>query len=173
MSEVTRRLTLLAVLLGLATLGLWAAGTVTGTAGAAPKDGRPAEAGAPGSPGGGATMRLDDADHSRIQALDDQIKSLRADFHAQLDPLEAQVRGLKEKFEPQIKALEEQKKTLVEQGKSPAMRDLDAQEDSELAALADREKAEVEKVHQRFSDERKDIRQRFQQRRKELQGTKH
>jgi len=103
-----------------------------------------------------------------IKSINDQLKTLRDQYHAQLDPLEAQIKSLRDQFDPKIKALEEQKKTLVEQGKPQAIQDLDRQEESDLAALADREKTDITGVRQKYSEERTQITQKYDAQRKEL-----
>jgi len=75
----------------------------------------------------------------RVADLDNQIKSLRDQYHSELDPLETQVKALRDKYDPQIAALEDQRHTLVESTKSPQVRDLDDQETAELKQLADQE----------------------------------
>ena len=90
---------------------------------------------------------------SRIQDLDAQLKSLREQFHGQLDPLQSQVKAVRDQFEPRIKDLDAQRKQLVEEGKSSAMRALDQQEDADLAALAEREKAGLRRGRSKLEDE--------------------
>jgi DNA repair exonuclease SbcCD ATPase subunit len=112
------------------------------------------------------------AANTDLKALDDQIKTLREQFHAQIDPLEAEIKAAREKFEPQLKTLEDQRRALVEQRESPALRELDEQETGELASLGEQEKAELDRVRQRFAEQKKEIQQRYQQRRHELQSVK-
>jgi len=112
---------------------------------------------------------VDDARRGEIADLDAKIKQLRQEFHAELDPLQAQVKTVRDKYEPQIKSLEDQRKTLAEETKLPKIQELDRQEEADLAALADREKAEVEKVKTRYADERKAILQKYDEQRKEAQ----
>lgn len=107
--------------------------------------------------------RLGVANAGPIHDLDQQIKDLKDRFHSQLDPLQAQIKTLRDQFEPQIKTLEDQRHDLVESGKTPMMQDLDKQETSELAALADQEKSEVERVHAHYADARKDVQAKYQQ----------
>lgn len=121
-------------------------------------------------PAGAKAAEPMDPRRGQIKQLDEQIKSLRGELHAQVDPLEAQIKALRDKFDPQIKGLEEQKKTLVEQGKSPSMREIDEQESSELATLAQQEKEEVDKLKQHFADQRKEIQAKYDARRKHSWG---
>lgn len=104
--------------------------------------------------------------------LDNKIRAERTEYHAELDPLQVQVKVLCDRYEPEIKALVDQRKTFVEQGKPPAMQQLDAQEDAELAGLETGEKDELAKVKQRFVDARKAVQKKFDERRKELRGDK-
>jgi len=110
---------------------------------------------------------VDDARRGQLAELDAKIKQLRQEFRAELDPLQAQVKAVRDKYEPQIKSLEDQRKTLAEESKLPKIQQLDREEDADLAALAEREKTEVEKVKTRFADERKEIQQRYDEQRKE------
>ena len=110
------------------------------------------------------------AQDPQVAQLDQQIKAAREEYHSQLDPLQAQVKALREKYDPQIRSLEDQRWTLVEQGKSPEMQQLDAQERSALAALAEHEKADVDAAHQRCADQRRELQQKYADRRKELKG---
>jgi hypothetical protein len=110
--------------------------------------------------------------NARIRDLDTQIKSLRDSYHQQLDPLEAQIKGLHEKFDPQIQSLVDQRKDVVESGKPDNIRALDEQESSELAALADKEKADVDKVRADYGAQRKAIQQKYDDQRKALRGGK-
>jgi F0F1-type ATP synthase membrane subunit b/b' len=114
----------------------------------------------------------EDPRREQIKAIDDQIRSLREQFRSQTDPIEAQLKALREKFEADLQALQAHRKTLVEQGEPPALKDLNDEETSQLAALDDQEKAEIEKVHQHFSDEKKTLKESFQQRRHDLAGGK-
>lgn len=148
-------------ILTLAGWTFWAMSSlIAGPAAGARSEGRdPAQT----MPAGGAVQPHD----SEIKQLQGQIKSLRDELHSQLDPLQSQIRALHEKYDPQIQGLEDQKKTLVEQGKPAAIQQLDRQEDAELAALVEREKTEVEKVHQQTATERKEIQEKYDARRKE------
>jgi F0F1-type ATP synthase membrane subunit b/b' len=174
MSISPRHRVRLTLLLAIGACGLWIAGNRVHAA-VAPATGAPvpAVAAKPAPlPGGALPSTQGDTGRDDIRRLDEQIKALREQFHAEIDPLEAQIKAAREKFEPQLKTLEDQRRTLVEQRKSPEMRELDEQEAGELASLADREKLALDKVRQQFSDERKEIQQKYQQRRKELQGGK-
>jgi hypothetical protein len=113
----------------------------------------------PVNPPGG--MVAAGADTARIADLGRQLKALREEFHGKLDPLQAQVKALKDDYEPRIKVLEAQRHDLVEAGKPQAIQQLDRQEDGELAALADKEKSEHERVRQQYAQERKDVQARF------------
>ena len=144
-----------------------AVSTTTNRGTAQPASARPA----PGQP---ETSRLPEAgtktDNPQLLELDHRIKALREDLRSQLDPLEAQVKGLHEKYDAQIKDLVQQRKTLVEQGKPSAIQQLDVQEDGELATLADREKAEIEKVKESFAEQRKEVQRRYDDQRKGIAG---
>jgi hypothetical protein len=109
-------------------------------------------------------------DSGQIHDLDLQIKAMKDEFHGQLDPLQQQVKALRDKYEPQLKALEEKRHDLVEAGKPQAIQDLDRQETSELAALADREKAEHDRIRQQFAEERKDVQEKYKKLRAEASG---
>jgi hypothetical protein len=126
--------------------------------------------GRPGSPAHERPETPGNPDQARIKALDQQIATLREQFKSQSDPLQAQVKSLREKFEADLKPLVDERHDLVERGKSPALRDLDADEASQLAALADREKAEVEKVHQDYAQQRATLKAAFDQKRRGLRG---
>jgi hypothetical protein len=115
---------------------------------------------------------VDDGRRGEIADLDSKIKQLRQEFHAELDPLQTQVKSVRDKYEPQIKTLEDQRKTLAEESKLPKIQELDRQEDADLAALADREKTEVDKVKARYADERKAIQQKYDEQRKDAQLNK-
>jgi hypothetical protein len=114
---------------------------------------------------------VDDARRGEIADLDAKIKQLRQEFRAEVDPLQAQVKAVRDKYEPQIKSLEDQRKALAEESKLPKIQQIDREEDADLAALADREKAEVEKVKARFAEERKTIQQRYDEERKEAHAS--
>jgi len=130
-----------------------------------------------GAAGGPRTLPdaqpVGDARSAQIKDLEQQIKTLRDQYHSQLDPLQQQIKDLREKFDPQIKSLEDQRHDLIEAGKSPAMQDLDKQEANELASLSDQEKAEIDRVHQHFADTRKDVQARYQKEREALKGSGH
>lgn len=119
-------------------------------------------------PPGVRSERPDNPDQARIKVLDQQIAALREQFKSQADPLQAQVKGLREKLEADLKPLVDERHDLVERGKSPALRDLDADEASQLAALADREKAEVEKLHQDYAQQRSALKAAFDLKRRGL-----
>jgi len=125
-----------------------------GTAAAPPGGARPNPVGVD-QPGGGAQ-------NPEIRDLDQQIQSLKSEFHSQLDPLEQQVKSLRDKYDPEIKSLEDRRHDLVEAGKSAAMQEIDRQEAAEIASLNDSEKSEIEKVKQHYADERKDVRAKYQ-----------
>ena len=110
---------------------------------------------------------LTDELKAKLHELQQQLQSMRQQFHSELDPLQAQLKALRDKFDPQLQQLQTQIKDLVESGKSPEIQQLDKEEDQELANLADREKAEIDKVKERFADEKKQIQEKFDQRRKE------
>jgi hypothetical protein len=114
----------------------------------------------------------DGAQSADVRDLDARIKSLRADEHAQIDPLEAQIKSLRDKFDPQIQDLVTQRKQLVESSESPALRDLDQQEDQEMAALAEKEKMEIEKVRQDFSEQRKALQAKYAEEKQEARKAK-
>jgi hypothetical protein len=114
----------------------------------------------------------DAAQGADVRDLDARIKSLRADEHAQIDPLEAQIKSLRDKFDPQIQDLVAQRKQLVESSESPALRDLDQQEDQELASLAEKEKMEIEKVRQDFSEQRKALQAKYAEEKAEAKKAK-
>jgi hypothetical protein len=109
-------------------------------------------------------------DQARIHDLDLKIKALRDDFKSQADPLQAQLKSLREKLDADLKPLEDERHDLVERGKSPAIQALDADEATQLAALADHEKAEVEKVHQNYAEQRTALKASFDQKRREARG---
>jgi len=120
-------------------------------------------------PAVGATpVAADEGRRAQIRDLDAKIKSLRDDFKAQADPLQTQLKALREKLEADLKPLQDQRKMLVEQGESPGLIALDQDEASQLASLADQEKAEIEKVRQRYEDQKKQLQADFQKRRQEL-----
>jgi hypothetical protein len=110
---------------------------------------------------------------AEIQQLQTQIQSLRAELHQQLDPLQSQVKALHDKYDPQIASLEEQRRTLVEQGKPQAIQDLDKQEESELAALGEREKADIAKLRAQYADQRKAIEESYKAKRGEAKTAKN
>ena len=111
----------------------------------------------------------DDSRKAQIKAIDGQIRALREQYKAQMDPLQAQLQSLREKLEAELKSLEAQRETLVEQGEPEGIKALNEEEATQLATLADQERADVEKVHQRYSEQRKSIRQGFQERRHNLE----
>jgi len=143
------------------TVLLVAVALVAATRGATP-------AARPTNTSAGAPVPMDAAKDPRIADLDNQIKSLKAEYHAQLDPLETQVKGLREKFDPRITSLEDQRRTLVEAAKTPPVRALDDQEAAELKQLSDQEKTEVDKLRQRYADERKEVQAKYKERRQQL-----
>jgi hypothetical protein len=107
-----------------------------------------------------------------IKQLDNQLTALRKDLHSQIDPLEAQIKTLRDKYDPQILSVEQRRKDLVEQGKPAAIQELDRQEDGELAALAEKEKSDLEQVKQRYADQRKGIRQHYDELRRQALAAK-
>ena len=109
-------------------------------------------------------------DAARIHDLDLKIKGLRDDFKAQADPLQAQLKSLREKLDADLKPLEDERHDLVERGKSPAIQALDADEAARLAAMADHEKADVEKVHQGYAEQRATLKASFDQKRRDARG---
>ena len=106
----------------------------------------------------------------RIADLDQQITALRADRKTQVDPLEAQLKALRERFDTQIDSLTAQRKSIVEAGESPALRELDEHETSELTALNDREKADIESTRTRYENEKKELRESYAAKRKAIAG---
>jgi len=125
--------------------------------------------GAPVSPTGGARpnpIAVDQpgggSQNPEVKELDQQIQSLKTEFHSQLDPLEQQVKSLRDKYDPEIKSLEDKRHDLVESGKPAAVQEIDRQEASEIAALNDAEKSEIEKVKQHYADARKDVHAKYQ-----------
>jgi hypothetical protein len=111
-------------------------------------------------------------DTGPIHDLDQQIKAMRDEFHSKLDPLQQQITALKQQYEPQLKSLEDKRHDLVEAGKPQAIQDLDRQEASELAALADKEKAEIERVRQQYAEQRRDVQARYKEQRERVSGKK-
>ena len=109
-------------------------------------------------------------DQARIKVLDQQIATLREQFKSQADPLQAQVKALREKLEADLKPLQDERHDLVERGKSPALRDLDADEANQLAALGDHEKDAVERLHQDYAQQRSTLKAAFDQKRRALRG---
>ncbi len=136
----------------------------------APATGAPAVA-----PGGhpvavpeGPGTSSSDPDKARIKEIDEQIRSLREQFKSQADPLQAQLKSLREKLDTDLKPLEDERRELVRRGESPALQQLDDDEAAQLAALADKEKADVEKVHQDYAQQRAALKASFDQKRREL-----
>jgi hypothetical protein len=115
-----------------------------------------------------ATTGADEGRKAQIHAIDQKIKSLRDQFKAQADPLQAQMKALRDKLDADLEPLEDQRKALVEQGESPALIALNQEEASQLASLADREKAEIEKLKQSYDVQRKEIKLEFQKRHQEV-----
>jgi hypothetical protein len=109
-------------------------------------------------------------DQARIHDLDVQIKALRDQYKSQADPLQAQVKSLREKLDADLKPLEDERHDLVERDKSPAIRALDDDEAAQLAAMADHEKADVEKVHQGYTEQRTALKASFDQKRRDARG---
>jgi Skp family chaperone for outer membrane proteins len=109
-------------------------------------------------------------DQLRIKELDLQIRTLRDQYKAQADPLQAQVKLLRETLDADLKPLEDERHELVLRGESPSLRELEVDETGQLAALADREKADVEKVHQQYAAERATLKASFDAKRRELHG---
>jgi len=122
------------------------------------------------SPGSIADHPSGPSQNPQVTQLDVQIKAMRDEYHGQLDPLQAQVKALHDKYDPQIKGLEDQRWTLVEQGKSPDVQQLDTQEKTDLASLSDHEKADVQAVRDRYAAQRKELQQKYSDQIKALQG---
>ena len=116
-----------------------------------------------------ALKHADDPRKAQINAIDEQIRTLREQYKAQMDPLQGQLQSLREKLDAELKSLEAQRETLVEQGEPAGLKALNEEEATQLAALADQEKAEIEKIHLRYSEQRKSLRQGFQERRHNLE----
>jgi hypothetical protein len=112
-------------------------------------------------------------DQARIHDLDLKIKALRDQFKAQADPLQAQLKSLRETLDAELKPLEDERHDLVERGKFPAIQALDAEEVTQLAALADHEKADVEKVHQGYAEQRATLKASYDQKRHDARGGTH
>jgi uncharacterized phage infection (PIP) family protein YhgE len=104
----------------------------------------------------------------QIKALDAQIHTLRQEFKTEADPLEAQLKGLRDKLDSDVKPLESERHELVEQSETPDLRALDADETGQMTALADREKADVEKLRQSYAAQRSALKQSFDQKRHDL-----
>ena len=111
----------------------------------------------------------EDSRKAQIKAIDEQIRTLREQYKAQADPLQAQLKSLREKLDAELKSLEAQREALVEQSEPAGLKALNEEEATQLATLADQERAEIEKIHLRYSEERKSIKQGFQQRRHNLE----
>jgi len=118
----------------------------------------------------GATIN---PNQQEIQRLQTQIQSMRAELHQQLDPLQTQIKTLHDKYDSQISSLEDQRKTLIESGKPAAIQDLDKQEESELAALSERETSDIEKVKSQYADQRKEIQENYRVKRGETKTAKN
>lgn len=113
------------------------------------------------------------SDTGPLAEITHRLQALRQEFHGQLDPLQAQVKALHDKYDPQIKDLEDQRHDLAEKGKSQPVQDLDAQEEKDLAALADQERSDLEKVRQGYTDKRKAMQADYAARRAALEPPKH
>ncbi len=114
----------------------------------------------------------DDPRSSQIKALVEKIRALREQFQSQTAPLEAQIKSLREKFDAELASLEAQRKALVEQGESSGLKSLMDEEAAQMAALAAREKEEIEKIRERYVVERKNLQESVQRRRRELETEK-
>ena len=153
-----RPLSRIGVALLVAGSAVWAVHAVTSPVAAAPPVATPQPIKETGMKPGPVAVPGDQS--AAIKDLDTQLASVRKEFHSQLDPLQAQIKTLKEKYDPQITSLEQRRKELVEQGKPIAIQQLDQQEEAEIAALAEREKNEIDQVKQRYADQRKEIHQK-------------
>jgi hypothetical protein len=104
----------------------------------------------------------------RLADVDARLAAARAGRKSEVEPLETQLKALKQRFDAQIDSLQAERKAIVEEGESPALRELDQRETTELAALDDREKGEVAALHQRYDAERKALKESYAQKRKAI-----